>query len=737
MSILAICTLITIILMGLFILSLVKSCPSPRDIRQHAALPFIFFLVGLPFTINLFSELAFVFSQTMSPVVIAVALLSLIATYWYLFKDQYNKSFLIITLIGVAILFTLSAVVLAKFWDGSWDGRAYHQIAVVAFSNGWNPLETDVANIWVNAYPKASWIFAGAVDQISGNLEASKSINLLAMLAAFASVIYLCSLFKIRSYLISVLIAGAVVMNPVVLRQLFTLYLDGYMYLCFVVALVFLISTYVRSEKAHLSEWLIAAMALALLSNLKFTGFVYAVIIMVIIYGYRVVLDKQIGKKPYILTSIITILAIFIIGANPYLKNLTSGAHIFHPVMGSQKHDWVDNLHPPCLQDHNRVSDLVLSNLSRTVSSRACEELELGMPFNVLGRLGEFKNMAIPDWRMSGFGPYYASAMILSLIIIGRLFLVKYYRKQKQTEKKSLILMGLAILLSTLINPELWSARYVPQIWMLAVLPLLPYSALNYKLFDKVMALGIIALFLITGIQTVKNAAKYSYYYTNDLSNLLGLVKQKGEINYIEGEYPFKESFDNTFSELGVRIKPSAKSLSEICGVKLIHRGTPGGYFIEFDQSEDLSQLKNRKTTLSDIILNLNPGEKLIIAIRGPLDKNQDYIVSAFNKAGIAVDDSALENKSVLLVEENTGRWIPVNKLQKIDNAGGSENIKITNRLNGNTVSGLKYQLGSITLAPGFEGVHTLKLDSRGEIRGYYHFNPQNSDVISGCSFEY
>src|SRR5690606_8327887 len=101
--------------------------------------------------------------------------------------------------------------IVTRIYDKSWDGMAYHQIAIIELSEGWNPVyeslpmeEQDskyfdrkiILNRWVNHYGKGLEIFATVMMGVSGSIESGKVFNGLLMAAAFCTALYL--LFHFR-----------------------------------------------------------------------------------------------------------------------------------------------------------------------------------------------------------------------------------------------------------------------------------------------------------------------------------------------------------------------------------------------------------------------------------------------------------------------------------------------------------------------------------------------------------
>ena len=158
------------------------------------------------------------------------------------------------------------------FFDNSWDGLAYHQVGVLRLASGWNPLFEYANEIWVDHYPKASWIAGAAVFLDGGQIEAGKLFNFTLMLAAGAQVA--ATLFRLTRLRLPaiILISLLTALNPVAVYQSTTFYVDGALASLLTVMVAALILYAATPTWSALAASLFAA---CLLSNLKFTGLIY------------------------------------------------------------------------------------------------------------------------------------------------------------------------------------------------------------------------------------------------------------------------------------------------------------------------------------------------------------------------------------------------------------------------------------------------------------------------------
>ena len=186
--------------------------------------------------------------------------------------------------VGIAVITHLAAGAIAYgFPDSSWDGLAYQQEAVVRLAAGWNPVTESSSRygvgeeLYLDHYPKASWIAAAAVLKTVGHIEAGKLFNITLMLAA--ACVCLSALLRLTALPLAwaATVSGLIALNPVFVYQGTTFYSDNLvasMLTVIVTGLVVFIAT--RSRQALVVAMLAAVIAI----NLKFTGLIYAAILM-------------------------------------------------------------------------------------------------------------------------------------------------------------------------------------------------------------------------------------------------------------------------------------------------------------------------------------------------------------------------------------------------------------------------------------------------------------------------
>ncbi|WLR41551.1 hypothetical protein LC087_11705 [Bacillus carboniphilus] len=461
---------------------------------------FIFFTLFL-------STLLFFVGISITTLTIFISLLLSLFIGWIMGKNRLNtmpyKVFTISCLLSVIsiIFFTY---VSGKMLDITWDGQSYHKPAILFFEKGWNPfydfLGKDVINhIWINHYAKGPWIFSSTLMSITGIIEQGKSINLLLIFSAF--LFSLSAFYKItKNHVYSFIFALFVALNPVSVNQASSFYVDGQIGSLITCLVALSILLYHEYNKLYL---LLFCFCLTLLINVKFTGLVYAVILSIGLIALLFFTNKTKLKKIIPILLITGIIGSFVVGYNPYVTNMLSKGHPFHPLAGKETVDIMTGNSPVDLYE-NRLASLYQSVFSYSSNYRVKPEMKI--PFTIhRSEIDAFRGV---DTRIGGFGPLFGGIIIITLLSL--LFLIR--NMHKKVIPYFIILS--VILVSIFINPEPWWARYIPQLWIVPILVLSLCVSGLYKLNKTVKW---IAIPLILSLYTINivftTGAHYLFVY--------------------------------------------------------------------------------------------------------------------------------------------------------------------------------------------------------------------------------
>jgi hypothetical protein len=375
--------------------------------------------------------LCFVVGSTVSPFVAPLALLLSLATGDWLARREGLRGRL--RIVPSAIVLTVVALALylaSAFFDMSWDGLWYHQTAVYQMSHGWNPLRDPMHSLaphlqdWLHHYAKGPWYVALALFQTTHHIEWAKAAPWMALAATFLAVFAAGLDFGMRRRT-AIVIAALVSLNPVVTCQLVSYLVDGLMVsfmACFVAALF----RWFR-RPSLLIHWILMASAI-LCINAKLTGLVY--LCFGCAAGGLYVLMKRrdllIRYAAFQLACIL--LGAVVFGFNPFVTNTVHRGNPFYPWLGSAAHPSFaqrgqdpNELYetPNNMKGRSRFVRLGYAIFSHPGPQTFYngEPAQLMWPFNV--RWNDFTVFRFHEVRISGFGPLFSGAFLISLCSAG------------------------------------------------------------------------------------------------------------------------------------------------------------------------------------------------------------------------------------------------------------------------------------------------------------------------------
>lgn len=466
-----------------------------RPPRIPAEPPFQTFLLasallclGLPFFVLALSQAACVLDLEAGRLVLPGSLAAALFLHLALFRRRLAPRALLASALVLALVLALGLWAGGRYFDASYDGKAYHQEAVLAFLSGYNPLtQIYPGNHWVDDYPKLSWVLAAALARWTPSIQGGKGLQFLFLAGDFLVLLRLFLSERRGGPRLSALYALALAAGPVAVCQLFSFYVDAPLFALLSVLLAQAVILARRRGRSRPPDWVLAAFAGSLCANLKFTGLVFAGAALIGLTAFAAVYARRsLFPRSAALGAAVLFLSLGL-GANPYLHNLLRGHHLFHPLMGAhQVRSIIEAFRPPYMTGRNRTVNLFVSNFSQVRIIDHNPAATLRNPFDFAGRLPEFREMVVPDPRVGGFGPYMGAVLVLAGLLAGlavpglagRGRSGRRLRVLRRGRGKYALLYAALILGSTLLNPEPWWARYSPQFWLFwapAVLWLRPW----------------------------------------------------------------------------------------------------------------------------------------------------------------------------------------------------------------------------------------------------------------------
>ena len=392
----------------------------------------------------------------------------------------------ILSLITFIIVFSISCLLCGHVYDDSADGNGYHKFAIGLLKNDWNPiydsqeeiikkLDLDAEeNLWVEHYPKATWIYGANVYKLTNNIETAKTFNLMSVFTLFFIITYLINKFY-QKKLIAIMLAIGACTFPIIWQQIFCLYLDGFMG---IILLLLIIYFYLFIKNDQNKEYFImSASLIIIISNIKFTGLFYAGIFCLGYYIYYLINKiKSKNYKSLIKTTIsfiiVLIIALLIVGSNSYIKNLITKGNPLYPIIGKDKVDIITPQQPQLFANKSPIEKNFYSIFSYTANyattfNKGTPKLKLPFTSDINNELLSI----VEDTRVGGFGIYFSGIFIISIIVI----IVYAILKIKNKEYEKLIFIGTPFMITILLMfffGESWWARYSPQTYFIVLMAL-------------------------------------------------------------------------------------------------------------------------------------------------------------------------------------------------------------------------------------------------------------------------
>lgn len=372
-------------------------------------------------------------------------------------------------------ILVISGVVSAQFFDISYDGQGYQQEAIIQLIEGWNPFyETIGSDILprkaivaqINYFPKLFWFISTGIYQLTGLIEAAKATSIVVVAATF--LLTWSTLQKVfeTGRLTALVISLVVVLNPVVVGQLLTFYVDGHVYLLLTALLSS--SLLISHSPREKSPIVLSLIIFVILVNTKFTAAVFATIIILptLFLLLRTGRPRIENTKQLVPVMIILLSLSALVSFNPYASNLLNFGHVFHPVMGDHKEDNITDMITDSgtrdFEGKNRFIRFYKSMYGKTYNSMNGVS-EQKIPLRIYR--DEYHWIKGSDPRIGGFGPLFSGAFTLSLIS-----LLFFLRKDHRPRNARVLAVTLLVLVaSILIHPAFWWARYVPQLYLVPV----------------------------------------------------------------------------------------------------------------------------------------------------------------------------------------------------------------------------------------------------------------------------
>ena len=445
-----------------------------------------------------------VLGGTVQPATTAVATVGIFAGLWLVLVGwaPRHRGAVLAALAGTL---AFAVVVATVTLDVTWDGNNYHKAAVGGLSRGWNPVWQSIADfsqgaptpwpvdaataLWTDAYPKASWIFGASVYQVTGTIEAGKALGLLLMLALF--LVATGYLGRRLGLLRGTVLAGLLALNPIAINQVFSYYVDGALG-CLLVVLLLLFTMLLDPgwqppRSWRLVYWPTVAAALIVICNLKYTGLLYAGLAAIVYVGALLLRPRH--NRARLTALIITgaigaVIAIALVGAPSYVRNVVLHGNPLYPLVGADSVDIVMSNRPADFADMSRLTQFTMANLSQSINQGGLPTAPMKLPFSVSSE--ELLAFRAVDVRLGGYGVRFGGILLVTALVCG--WLVARHARRRRDYLPLFLAPAVVTLVGVLAVDGAWWARYTPHLAAVAILAIVALFALRARVLPWLLA---------------------------------------------------------------------------------------------------------------------------------------------------------------------------------------------------------------------------------------------------------
>lgn len=342
------------------------------------------------------------------PMAVVVAL---IALYWSSKLDgrAVNKKCLLIIGGTFMVATVLLGYVVSWVWEYSYWGRGFYTDAIVALTDGWNPIYEGAERVPEIVYRsgKAVWLMDASFYAFLGHYEMAKLHTLFFAIPTFLLARH-CFIRCLEGHeRLATLAALLLLLNPVALSQMFTYYDDAALAFA---TICFLMLAYLTLNEGYLHSDLLLTMAFlwVFILNMQMGGFRTAVVLGVSLLIFVAIFYKKQAVRWFaIRAGLVAMIGFVILGFNPYIQNWLDTGNPLHALNVTTAYmPWV-------LEGKTQLGQFFYS----MVASPDMEVLQWNI---VVQQLTAFVNSAYAaaDVRLRGFGFIGGLLLVLAVLLL-------------------------------------------------------------------------------------------------------------------------------------------------------------------------------------------------------------------------------------------------------------------------------------------------------------------------------
>jgi hypothetical protein len=344
--------------------------------------------------------------------------------------------------LALAAIIGAAALVCRFTFDGWYDSLTYHKATAIALHQGWNPVadflqgrENSDVIVWSVHYARFCETVAAAVLSLTNWLEMGRITSLLIPLSSLliADAALQTRFAETLGSRARRLVALTLVMNPVVVDQMFSFKNDFILY-CGVINLLSAVAL-LRDASRRRCAYEIIALTLVMMANSKFTHLCFGVLFAVGMVAYLHRRKSPLTSQVAIVSGVALVVGVAVLGFQPYLTNLIAHGDPFYPLLCGERDIMTGNT-PELYLQHGR-----LWNLLHSLFSTSLAPLQHPLPTSAA--------------QTGAYGPIFLYLTLASALLLAI-----------SRANLRLWLLWLAALASPLIFAQGWWARYVPFPWL-------------------------------------------------------------------------------------------------------------------------------------------------------------------------------------------------------------------------------------------------------------------------------
>jgi hypothetical protein len=266
--------------------------------------------------------------------------------------------------------------------------------------------------------------------------------------------------------------------------------------------------------------------------NSKFTGLVFLCFILAGAGLYALLARRDLFWRFVAVSGAALIVATAGFGYNPYVTNTVHRGHPFYPLMGTKAHpslpqqgdDQIEKYETP----HNMMGRNRFVRFGYALFGRPGEQpynddpnARLMWPFLVSAK--DFAKYRYHETRIAGFGPFFSGSLLISLL------LAAWFLVRPGTQRGLLVLCYAAVVFSLLISIHTWWARYGPQMWWLAFIPVVAAFWASTSRPQVGVAWGLVAILTANALIVAAVRMHWEAKATQTLGRQLVELKASGK----------------------------------------------------------------------------------------------------------------------------------------------------------------------------------------------------------------